>query len=170
VGNTSFRVERMAFRLAAGFRKKNHPVHKRKLMAKQLNPATLPLVSRRERNLNNQICLGFRNQDDQVASININGVVIEVDEESFIQDPDSWNEDVAKYLAQSENIGELSADHWKVIYFLREYYREYQIAPMIRTLCKETGFNLKHIYELFPSGPARGACKIAGLPKPAGCV
>jgi tRNA 2-thiouridine synthesizing protein E len=41
---------------------------------------------------------------------------------------------------------------------------------MIRKLCKDTGFQLKYIYELFPSGPAKGACKIAGLPKPTGCV
>jgi len=106
----------------------------------------------------------------QVASISVNGVIIEVDEDFFLQDPDLWNEDVAKYLAQSDNIVELNADHWKVIYFLRDYYREFQIAPMIRKLCKETGFSLKNIYELFPSGPAKGACKIAGLPKPVGCV
>jgi tRNA 2-thiouridine synthesizing protein E len=41
---------------------------------------------------------------------------------------------------------------------------------MIRKLCKETGFTLQQIYELFPSGPAKGACKLAGLPKPTGCV
>ena len=44
------------------------------------------------------------------------------------------------------------------------------IAPMIRKLCKETGFPLKRIYELYPSGPAKGACKVAGLAKPTGCV
>jgi len=44
------------------------------------------------------------------------------------------------------------------------------IAPMIRKLCKETGFKLAQIYEMFPSGPAKGACKVAGLPKPTGCV
>ncbi|MEJ2506826.1 MAG: TusE/DsrC/DsvC family sulfur relay protein [Ignavibacteriaceae bacterium] len=41
---------------------------------------------------------------------------------------------------------------------------------MIRKLCKETGFSLKQIYELYPSGPAKGACKVAGLTKPTGCV
>jgi len=44
------------------------------------------------------------------------------------------------------------------------------LAPMIRLLCQETGFSLRKIYELFPSGPAKGACKVAGLPKPDGCV
>ena len=49
-------------------------------------------------------------------------------------------------------------------------YREFEIAPMIRKMCKETGLSLRQIYELFPSGPAKGACKVAGLPKPTGCV
>jgi len=61
-------------------------------------------------------------------------------------------------------------DHWIVVNYLREYYLEYEIAPMIRKLCRGTKMKLKRIYELFPSGPAKGACKVAGLPKPTGCV
>ncbi|MEW6397932.1 MAG: TusE/DsrC/DsvC family sulfur relay protein [Bacillota bacterium] len=95
---------------------------------------------------------------------------IEVDEDGFIQDPDLWNQDLAGFLAQVEGIENMTEDHWKVVNFLRDYYLEFGIAPMIRKLCKETGFTLKYIYELFPSGPAKGACKIAGLPKPTGCV
>ncbi len=53
---------------------------------------------------------------------------------------------------------------------LQEYYEKNGIAPMVRVLSKVTGFKLKHIYELFPSGPGKGACKMAGLPKPTGCV
>jgi TusE/DsrC/DsvC family sulfur relay protein len=77
---------------------------------------------------------------------------------------------VAKALAETEGIADLTEDHWKVINYLRQYYQQFGIAPMIRKLCKETGFTLKQIYDLFPSGPAKGACKIAGLPKPTGCV
>lgn len=98
------------------------------------------------------------------------GIEIEVDEDGFIQDPSKWNEAVAKALAETEGISELTEDHWKVINYLRQYYQQFGIAPMIRKLCKETGFTLKQIYDLFPSGPAKGACKIAGLPKPTGCV
>ncbi len=105
-----------------------------------------------------------------MPSINVNGVEIEIDEDGFIVDPDQWNEDVAKYFAQVEGINELTDDHWKVINYLRDYYKQFQIAPMIRKLCKETGCSLKYIYELFPTGPAKGACKLAGLPKPTGCV
>ncbi|HOV80295.1 MAG TPA: TusE/DsrC/DsvC family sulfur relay protein [Bacillota bacterium] len=95
---------------------------------------------------------------------------IELDEDGFLINPEDWNEDVARAFARLEGIKELSEDHWKVIRYLRDYFNQYQIAPMIRKLCKETGFSLKYIYELFPSGPAKGACKLAGLPKPTGCV
>ncbi|SHI70154.1 TusE/DsrC/DsvC family sulfur relay protein [Desulfofundulus thermosubterraneus] len=105
-----------------------------------------------------------------MPSINVNGVEIEQDEDGFIVDPSLWNEDVAKALAAQEGISELTEEHWKVVNYLRNYYLQFQIAPMIRKLCKETGFSLKKIYELFPSGPAKGACKVAGLPKPTGCV
>ena len=67
-------------------------------------------------------------------------------------------------------IGELTEEHWRVIRFLRSYYLQFNTAPMIRKLCKDTQTDLKKIYELFPSGPAKGACKIAGLPKPTGCA
>lgn len=100
-----------------------------------------------------------------------NGQQIEVDEDGFIADPAMWTEDLARFLAKTaEDIPELTEEHWKVIHYLNKYYKDFGIAPMIRKLCKDTGFDLKKIYELFPSGPAKGACKIAGLPKPTGCV
>ena len=99
------------------------------------------------------------------------GIEIEVDEDGFIQEPDKWSEDLAKAIAKSEEeLSDLTPDHWKVINYLRGYFLQFGVAPMIRKLCKETGFQLKYIYQLFPSGPAKGACKIAGLPKPTGCV
>ena len=97
-------------------------------------------------------------------------VSIEVDEDGFIVNPDEWNEDVAAALGTVEGVDELTEEHWKVVNYLRDYYLKFGVAPMIRKLCKETGFPLKRIYELYPSGPAKGACKVAGLPKPTGCV
>lgn len=97
-------------------------------------------------------------------------VSIEVDEDGFMAEPEQWNENVAKALASTEGVEELSEDHWKLVNYLRDYYQKFGIAPMIRKLCKETGFPLKKVYELFPSGPAKGACKVAGLAKPTGCV
>ena len=94
----------------------------------------------------------------------------DVDEDGFLENPEVWNDLVAKDFATTEGVTELTEKHWKVINYLRNYYLQYGIAPMIRKLCKETGFKLNEIYDMFPSGPAKGACKLAGLPKPTGCV
>jgi tRNA 2-thiouridine synthesizing protein E len=97
-------------------------------------------------------------------------ISIEVDEDGFMAEPELWNEDIAKALATTEAVEEMTEEHWKVVNYLHNYYVQFGVAPMIRKLCKETGFPLKKIYELFPSGPAKGGCKVAGLPKPTGCV
>jgi len=98
------------------------------------------------------------------------GRQIEVDEEGFIQDYGQWDQKVAAILARDDGIEELSPEHWRVVNYIRDYYEEFQMAPMVRKLCKKTDFSLKEIMKLFPSGPAKGACKVAGLPKPKGCV
>lgn len=109
-------------------------------------------------------------------SIEVNGVTIETDEEGYLVNLSDWSEDVAKEIAKGENV-DMSENHWEVVNFLRQYYDEYQIAPAVRVLTKAIGKQLgedkgnsKYLYELFPYGPAKQACKIAGLPKPTGCV
>jgi dissimilatory sulfite reductase related protein len=100
----------------------------------------------------------------------VEGRKYEVDEDGFLEDPKVWNEEVAKDFAKTESINDLTDAHWKVINYIRGYYLQYGIAPMVRKVCKESGYPLGEIYKLFPSGPAKGACKLAGLPKPTGCV
>ena len=103
--------------------------------------------------------------------IDVKGKKIEVNEEGFLVDHKDWAKDVADTLAkEEEGIDTLTDDHWALIDYIRNYYLEKNLAPMVRKLCKITGFQLRYIYELFPSGPAKGACKVAGLPKPDGCV
>ena len=97
-------------------------------------------------------------------------VSIDVDEDGFMQEPDKWNEEVAKALATTEGVDNMTDEHWKLVHYLRNYFLQFGVAPMIRKLCKETGYDLKKVYALFPSGPAKGACKVAGLAKPTGCV
>ena len=105
-----------------------------------------------------------------------NGTTVEADEEGYITDISLWSPELAALIAADENI-EMENDHWEVVNFLRNYYEEYQIAPAVRVLTKaikkslgpEKG-NSRYLYELFPYGPAKQACKIAGLPKPTGCV
>jgi tRNA 2-thiouridine synthesizing protein E len=111
-----------------------------------------------------------------MAMINVGGKEIEVDEEGYLVTLDDWTEEVANYLAQGESLA-LDSSHWEIINFLREYYQEYQIAPAVRVLTKAVGKKLgadkgnsKYLYELFPYGPGKQACKIAGLPKPTGCI
>jgi tRNA 2-thiouridine synthesizing protein E len=96
---------------------------------------------------------------------------LEVNEEGFMVHPEEWDREAAELLARAEeNLDSLGPEHWAVIEYIRNYYLEKQLAPMVRLICKTTGVPLKRIYELFPSGPAKGACKLAGLPKPDGCV
>lgn len=106
-----------------------------------------------------------------MPDIVVKGKKIELNEEGFMANPEEWNEEIALVLAkEEEGLNDLTEDHWAVIRYIRDYYLEKSLAPMVRKICKTTGFPLKHIFELFPSGPAKGACKLAGLPKPDGCV
>lgn len=106
-----------------------------------------------------------------MAKKTLGGMEIEIDEDGFIQEPEKWNEAVAEDLAKEEaSSSPMTEDMWKAVNYLRGYYLEYGIAPPIRAFTKRTGFKLSYIYEMFPKGPAAGACKVAGLPKPTGCV
>ena len=103
--------------------------------------------------------------------LTVNGTDHLLDDDGFLLDPGAWNQDVALALAQSqEGLSELTSEHWTVIHFARSYYLEHQSAPVVRAICKETGVPLMRIFELFPSGPTKGACKLAGLPKPDSCA
>lgn len=95
---------------------------------------------------------------------------IPIDEDGFIKDPKDWCEEFVMAVANEEGIENLTDEHWKVIKYLRDYYLQYDSCPPIRMLVKNTGFDLKKIYQLFPTGPAKGACRLAGAPKPTGCV
>ena len=105
-----------------------------------------------------------------MSVVQVKGKDIELDEDGFLVNPADWSNDIVAYFAREEGVSELTENHWKLINYLRDYFNKFGVAPMIRKVCKETGFSLKEIYEMFPSGPAKGACKVAGLPKPTGCV
>lgn len=111
-----------------------------------------------------------------MGSIEVNGKFLETDEEGYLENMEDWDSDAAVVMAGIDGC-ELSDNHWEVINFLREYYTEYEIAPAVRILTKAVGKKLgkdkgnsKYLYELYPKGPAKQACKYAGLPKPTGCV
>lgn len=107
-----------------------------------------------------------------MPNIEVNGKQIEVDEDGYLRKFKDWNEDVARHIAKAEHV-ELTPEHWEIINFLRNYYREYKIPPFARILAKEAykqmgpeKGNISYLFSLFPGGPVRQGCKISGLPKP----
>jgi TusE/DsrC/DsvC family sulfur relay protein len=106
-----------------------------------------------------------------MAELEFGGETFEIDEDGFLLGGiDKWNRNWMDYVKSTEGIEEITEEHWALVNVLQEYYKKNGIAPMVRILSKATGFPLKKVYELFPSGPGKGACKMAGLPKPTGCV
>jgi len=98
------------------------------------------------------------------------GTAVEVDDEGFMTDPDQWNEQIADQIAAENGIDQLTDRHWMVVNYMRQSYLEDGSAPSIRTLGKASGVPIKELYQLFPKGPAKKAAKIAGIPKPRGCI
>lgn len=105
-----------------------------------------------------------------METIELIGKQIELDEDGHLKNLSDWSEELAVELAKKEGIEELTDRHWAVINYMRKQYEEKGDAPSIRKLTKESGVQTKELYQLFPKGPAKKAAKIAGLPKPKGCI
>ena len=105
-----------------------------------------------------------------MATMSIAGKSVELDADGHLANRNDWNENLAREIATQEGIPELTAQHWAVINFMRTVYDKEGDAPSIRRLTKESGVDTKTLYQLFPKGPAKRAAKIAGLPKPKGCI
>ncbi len=93
-----------------------------------------------------------------------------LDEEGFLKLITGWSRPVAEQLAVLNDIGPLSEDHWRVIEFVRDYYREHGAGPPVVKIGKATGLTAAEICRLFPCGVVRGAYRLAGLPRPPGCI
>jgi TusE/DsrC/DsvC family sulfur relay protein len=100
----------------------------------------------------------------------IGGTTVELNDEGFFAHPDEWTEAMAEELARAEGIDPLTEKHWQVIRFMRKEFAEKGSGPTVRVLGKTSGVSVKELYELFPKGPAKIAAKIAGIPKPRGCI
>lgn len=105
-----------------------------------------------------------------MATLEILGKQLEVDSDGNLINLDDWNEDVARDIARTEGIPELTDRHWLVINFMRKEFIENGDGPTVRRLTKESGVGTKELYALFPKGPAKKAARIGGIPKPKGCV
>jgi tRNA 2-thiouridine synthesizing protein E len=98
------------------------------------------------------------------------GKSLAIDADGNLVNLTDWNEEIALEIAKEEGINELNEKHWQVINYMRKVFSESGDAPSIRKLTKESGVDTKELYALFPKGPAKKAAKIAGLPKPKGCI
>ncbi len=91
------------------------------------------------------------------------------DDQGYLLDPADWSEDLARVLARQENI-ELGEQHWLAIRYMREYFAEHQVIPDVRFvtrhLAASVGGSRNLVFELFPYGYVKQACKIAGMRKP----
>jgi len=105
------------------------------------------------------------------GTFEVSGARIQLDEDGFLQNPEAWNDEVARWMAlHLLGISSLTEEHWKLVRYLRQYWETFGVCPPIKMVTKSTGISLEHLYELFSDGPAHGACKVAGAPKPTGCV
>jgi len=98
------------------------------------------------------------------------GVNVELNDEGFFMDPMQWTREIAVELAKRDDIDELTPQHWQVLDFMRKEYFEKGTGPTVRVLGKTSGVSVKDLYLLFPKGPAKMAARIAGIPKPKGCI
>lgn len=106
----------------------------------------------------------------------VDGVGLETSDDGFLRDAGQWNERVAQVLAQVEGLT-LSPDHWEIMLFIRDYYFQFQHLPnarmfaaAIRKKLGEDKAQSRYLQKLFPNGPLKYACKLAGLPKPPTCL
>lgn len=105
-----------------------------------------------------------------MSAVELAGQMVEVNEEGFLVDSGQWTPEVAEAIARAEGIGELTDLHWKVITFCREDAANQGTPPGLRRISKNSGVNMKELYQLFPKGPGKLAAMVSGLPKPQGCI
>ena len=105
-----------------------------------------------------------------MSTVTLAGQPVGVDAEGFSPTPSSGTSRSPPRSPRENGIAELTDRHWQVVNFMRDTYLETGSAPSIRTLGKASGVPIKELYELFPKGPAKLAAKIAGIPKPRGCI
>lgn len=98
------------------------------------------------------------------------GTEVAVNDEGFFTNPGAWRDEMAPDIAEEAGIGELTERHWQVLKFVRGEFAEKGTGPTVRALGKTSGVSIKELYQLFPKGPAKLAARIAGIPKPRGCI
>lgn len=96
-----------------------------------------------------------------------------LDEAGFIVDPETWTAEFAEYVADDENI-ELTPLHWDVLNYMRERHADHgvmvDVRHVIKFLAAQEGMDKnparRMLFEMFPYGYVKQACKIAGMKQP----
>jgi tRNA 2-thiouridine synthesizing protein E len=99
----------------------------------------------------------------------IAGTEVDVNEEGYLSNPAQWNETLAAAIAAEEGIPVLTDKHRAVLQYLRKQQAS-GASLTIRSLGKSGIVTTKELYDLFPGGPLKKSSKIAGIPKPVGCI
>jgi dissimilatory sulfite reductase related protein len=105
-----------------------------------------------------------------MSTMTIAATDVDLNDDGFFVHPEQWTEEMAPEIAQREGIEQLTDEHWKIIRFMRAEYFAKGTGPTVRALGKTSGVSIKQLYQLFPKGPAKVAAKVAGVPKPRGCI
>jgi TusE/DsrC/DsvC family sulfur relay protein len=105
-----------------------------------------------------------------MSTATVDGTAVELNDEGFFVDPNQWTREIAVEMAAADGITIMTPQHWQVIDFMRKEYFDKGTAPTVRVLGKTSGVSVKDLYLLFPKGPAKMAARIAGIPKPRGCI
>lgn len=108
--------------------------------------------------------------------LTVDGARLATTDDGFLRDAGQWNPQIAEALAAREGL-ELRPEHWDILYFIRDYYQRYAHLPnarmfvaAVRKQFGDSRGNSRYLQGLFPQGPLKYACKIAGLPKPPTCL
>ena len=104
-----------------------------------------------------------------MTTMTMSGTEVKLNAEGFFEDPSQWTRDMATEMAAADGLT-LSDKHWQVIDFMRREFLEKGTGPTVRVLGKASGVSIKELYQLFPTGPAKTAARLAGIPKPKGCI
>ena len=104
-------------------------------------------------------------------SLNSTGT-LRIDSEGRLLDLAPWSDQQAVAAAHDEGL-ELTAEHLTLLKALRTQFLRHgpltarEILQHMENMVADQG-GKRYLYQLFPNGPVRQACHIAGLPVPSG--
>lgn len=103
-----------------------------------------------------------------VENISIPGYALEAN--GALSDQQAWTRDFAVAMGAALGAPALTEAHFALLEAARADYQKMGVSPNIRRLSAVAGLSTKEIYALFPKAPGKTTSRLAGIPKPAGCI